>query len=203
MNLIRYAKQLFLIAAMGLAVSCNQQALTRAERDLISRAPADSAMYVLSIFVPEDSLFLRRTAMPVSDPSDEYVRLLSLRMLATVNHPASLGVGIAAPQVGVGRQIIWVQRFDKEGEPFEVYYNPEILDFSQEMVSRQEGCLSVPGYRGLVERSQHIRIRYMTSDAQIVEEDVEGFTARIFMHEIDHLNGIIYHDRVVGGLRSL
>jgi peptide deformylase len=87
-----------------------------------------------------------------------------------------------------------VQRFDKEGEPFECFINPEIVEFIGEKEAGGEGCLSVPEIRGDVERWQTIRLRYR--DEQFVEREelIEGFTAVIFQHELDHLDGKLFID---------
>jgi peptide deformylase len=107
-----------------------------------------------------------------------------------------MGVGIAAPQVGLLRRIIWVQRFDKEGFPFEVYLNPVIRQYSQLKQCGPEGCLSIPERRDSVFRAYAILLEYDTPQGQHLLEMVEGFTAVIFQHEVDHLNGILYIDHL-------
>ncbi len=108
-----------------------------------------------------------------------------------------MGVGIAAPQVGILKNIIWVQRFDKPGYPFEVYLNPTILHYSAEKQVELEGCLSIPNRRDtLNSRAQNIDIEYDQMDGSHHKETVEGFTAVIFQHEIDHLQGILYTDHL-------
>lgn len=122
------------------------------------------------------------------------------RLHATVLDSASLGVGIAAPQVGLLRNIIWVQRFDKESEPFELYLNPKIIQYSKKKQSYKEGCLSVPDRMDFLEtRSYAVVIECDKLDGTRHIELVEGFTAIIFQHEIDHLNGILYIDRLEEG----
>ncbi|MCL4118061.1 UNVERIFIED_CONTAM: hypothetical protein GTU68_038555 [Idotea baltica] len=109
----------------------------------------------------------------------------------------SLGVGIAAPQVGVLKNIIWVQRFDKDNFPFEVYLNPKITTYSNEKQTVKEGCLSIPNRSDtLNSRSFNITIEYDTMQAEHIMETVEGFTSVVFQHEIDHLNGILYLDHL-------
>ena len=189
-------KDLFIALTLLTLASCQPHGLLRSEKKLINAGPADSAMYVLSVFIDQDSLVLREYSRPVRNPQNKHIQLLEQRMLATVLHPDSRGVGIAAPQVGISRQMILVQRFDKEGEPFEAYYNPAILSDSEETVIRHEGCLSIPGWRGPVERPDVIQISYLNHQREEVTETVQGFTARIFLHEIDHLNGILYTDLV-------
>ena len=110
---------------------------------------------------------------------------------------ASLGVGIAAPQVGLLRQIIYVQRFDKEGFPFEAYINPRILQYTDKKQPCREGCLSIPEKRDTTtNRAYAILIEYDSPNGAHHIEMVEDFTAVIFQHEIDHLNGILFTDHL-------
>ena len=166
------------------------------EHKLIRKGGGD-IMRVLEITNEQDSLLLRRKSLPL----DEYMvrkgdfKLLCQRMLATVQNPENEGVGIAAPQVGVLRRLVAVQRFDKDGEPFEFFVNPEIVEYGEPRESGGEGCLSVPDRRGDVVRSQRIKLRYRDADFVLREEYIEGFTAVICQHEIDHLDGILYIDR--------
>ena len=114
--------------------------------------------------------------------------------------PADEGVGIAAPQVGVSRRLIAVQRFDKPGEPFECYVNPEIVGRSATRSAGREGCLSVPETSGTVLRADRIVLRYLDETTmRPVTDTVEGFTAVIFQHEIDHLDGVLFIDRMQRG----
>ena len=119
-----------------------------------------------------------------------------LKMVRTVTDPSQDGVGIAGPQVGISRRIVAVQRFDKEDEPFEVYANVRIDSLYGPMAYGQEGCLSVPGMRGTVPRWTSAIISY-TDPATLltVHDTVSGFTAVIFQHETDHLDGILYTDK--------
>lgn len=167
---------------------------------------SDSIMRVLTIEDESDLVVLRSSSTDLSLAglqSDEYDRLAEL-MVATVTHPSQDGVGIAAPQVGINRRIVAVQRFDKEGEPFEVYPNIRIVWVSDSVALGPEGCLSVPDRRGDVLRSQEIVIEYADMKAAssakdtipMVRDTVSGFSAVIFQHEIDHLEGVLYIDRL-------
>lgn len=167
---------------------------------------SDSIMRVLTIEDESDLVVLRSSSTDLSLAglqSDEYDRLAEL-MVATVTHPSQDGVGIAAPQVGINRRIVAVQRFDKEGEPFEVYPNIRIVWASDSLATGPEGCLSVPDRRGEVKRSQEIIIEYADMKAAssakdtipMVRDTVSGFSAVIFQHEIDHLEGVLYIDRL-------
>lgn len=166
------------------------------ERKIIGNA-GDGIMPLWTTYVAEEEEFLRLKAEPLSEKivaTPEFATLKE-RMLATVCDPTNEGVGIAAPQVGISRRLVAVQRIDKEGEPFEFYINPEIIARSEEKELGGEGCLSVPDMHGDVMRHTAIRIRYNREpDFAVVEEDIEGFTAVIFQHEIDHLDGILYID---------
>ena len=96
----------------------------------------------------------------------------------------------------INKNLIWVQRFDKEGEPFEFYINPKIIWRSKLIRTGAEGCLSIPDQKENVERNNTIRLQYWDEKGNIIEENIEGFTAVIFQHEVDHLYGILYPDRV-------
>ena len=145
----------------------------------------------------EDSLLLRKVSRPLPESaffSEEYGLLVG-RMLATVLNPENEGVGIAAPQVGILRRIIAVQRFDKEGEPFEIFVNPEIIRYSAERQSGEEGCLSLPDVSGCVSRAKQVTLRYLDGRTfEKREEVIDGFTAIIVQHEIDHLDGRLFTD---------
>ena len=159
---------------------------------------SDSIMRVLTISDSLDLQVLRSQSTDLSEAallSEDYARLARL-MVATVTHPSQDGVGIASPQVGLNRRVVAVQRFDKQGEPFEVYPNISIVWASDSLASGPEGCLSVPDRRGEVLRSQEVVIEYASTDHEnglnMVKDTVKGFTAVIFQHEIDHLDGILY-----------
>ena len=205
---MRFLLNIFCLAALaaftaGCAQYMQDPGDFRAEEvELI--AAADDVMRVLTIAEPCDSLVLRDTSLMFSAKallSEDYAHLCSL-MVATVTHPSQDGVGIAGPQVGLNRRIVAVQRFDKEGEPFEVYPNIRIIWKADSLAYGPEGCLSVPDRREEVARSQEIIIEYADvsalkgSDIPMVRDTIKGFTAVIFQHETDHLDGILYIDRL-------
>lgn len=173
-------------------------AFTEKELLLIRNGTSTDPMRVYKINNYQDSVLLRQQSQDVVVDNDN--RDLSLfvdRLYATVRDSMSLGVGIAAPQVGVLKNIIWVQRFDKEGFPFEEYLNPRILQYSEKKQTRAEGCLSVPDRRETLNcRAYAVLLEYDRLDGSHHIEMVEDFTAIIFQHEIDHLNGIIYLDHL-------
>lgn len=172
------------------------QPITRYERRLITKGDPIEKMRVTLVTNPDDLKVLRALSSKVEKPEHRLWQMLAQRLIATVQHPDHKGVGIAAPQVGINRQLIIVQRFDKKEKPFEVYFNPEIISFSDSLHLRSEGCLSIPGTRDWVERPWGIQLRYQNSKGIWREEYIEGFTARIFQHEIDHLNGILFTDKI-------
>lgn len=188
-------RALILAVAALAATACG--GFSRAERATIGRG-GDGIMRVLRITDREDSLILRRPSAPVDarTASSEDFALLCRRMAATVRDPQNEGVGIAAPQVGILRRVIAVQRFDKPGEPFGFYINPEIIAVSGPAEPGREGCLSIPDIYGTVGRPHRITIRYRDEGFGQVTETVEGFTAVIFQHEIDHLDGVLFIDRM-------
>ena len=177
--------------------SCSRGGWTVEESKLI--LSGDGLMKVLVVDDPADSVVLRSPSSMMDEKAlmaPEY-KTLARRMVVTVTDPSQDGVGIAGPQVGVLRRIVAVQRFDKEGEPFEVYPNIRITALRGELVPGREGCLSVPGSRGEVLRSRDIDITYTSlKTMQDTTETVTGFTAVIFQHECDHLDGVLYTDKI-------
>lgn len=178
------------------AISCgNRSGWSSAEMELIRDERA--TMRVLTVNDAADSLTLRKECRRIGRKglkSNEY-QCLAKKMIATVTSPEEDGVGIAGPQVGISRRIVAVQRFDKEGEPFEVYPNISISACRGEKELGFEGCLSIPGKRGEVARYRDIDITYTSvSTLRDTTESIQGFTAVIFQHECDHLDGILYTD---------
>lgn len=195
------ARVITLILFFPLLLSACQNwpsALSRDERQLIKES--GDVMRVLTIDDPSDSLILRSISKDFSlkDLQSDELALLSEKLISTVTSPEQDGVGIAGPQVGISRRIVAVQRFDKEGSPFEVYPNISILECRGPKEAGAEGCLSIPNRRGEVFRYRDIDIKYSLKDGRDTVETVKGFTAVIFQHECDHLEGIIYTDRISG-----
>lgn len=211
-----------LIMTLG-ATSCCRPSDGFSEKELALIEGTDSIMGVLTVEDSLDNAVLRASCRDFSIEalkSETFAELARL-MVATVTHPSQDGVGIAGPQVGLNRRVVAVQRFDKgtdgaDGEmvyPFEVYPNIRIVWTSDSLSAGPEGCLSVPGMRGEVLRSQEIVVEYAdmaaikktssektkTGSAEnipMIRETVNGFTAVIFQHEIDHLDGVLYIDRL-------
>ena len=112
------------------------------------------------------------------------------------------GAGLAAPQIGVGQRVVifGVNRNprypDAEEVPFTVLVNPKIVILTREVEEGWEGCLSVPGMRGVVPRYTHLRYSGFDEHGQPIEREAEGFHARVVQHECDHLDGILYPQRM-------
>jgi peptide deformylase len=138
---------------------------------------------------------LRRHGVKVTR-FDRGLARLAKDMLETMY--AAKGVGLAAPQVGVSTRLIVVEMPDDEDYPHPgerwAICNPEIVKASRETEVGQEGCLSVAGYVGLVERAKSVVVRGQDLDGRQVRVKATDFLARAFQHEIDHLNGVLYVD---------
>ena len=189
-----FCRQAFWIIAC-LSVGCiSRNPFTSRECKIINSQ--DSLLYVTVL--PIDSAVLRTVSVdlgPRELKSQELKSLVS-KMLTTVTDPSQDGVGIAAPQVGINRRIAWVQRLDKEGEPWVCYLNLKIESYGGELVEGQEGCLSVPPMRGAVRRWSEVTVSYTDwLSGERRTETITGYTARIFQHEADHLDATLYVDR--------
>lgn len=138
---------------------------------------------------------LRKKAHKVTDFGKEF-RTLVADMVETMRDAP--GVGLAAPQVAVPLRLIVVEYGDDEDEtvPKKLYIlaNPEIIEKSEEMVLGIEGCLSVPDLIGEVQRHESVVVKGQNRQGQPVKIKASGWLARIFQHEIDHLDGIVYTD---------
>ena len=192
-------KKVFLLILLAgwLAAGCATDGWSLAEREFLDSQP--DILRILTIEDPADAAVLRKHCRDLSATTlaDPLYAVLAAKLVATVTSPEQDGVGIAGPQVGILRRIVAVQRFDKEGEPFEVYPNIRITAMRGDLEPGAEGCLSVPGRRETVLRYRDIDIRYTCpTTGRDTTERVEGFTAVIFQHETDHLDGILYIDKL-------
>jgi peptide deformylase len=146
------------------------------------------------ITVPHPTL--RRNARKVTDFGSDLQTLID-DMVETMR--VAPGVGLAAPQVNVPLQVIVVEFGDEEDETVEptlfTIVNPEIVRPSREVVMGTEGCLSIPGLVGDVERSEAVTVKGYSRRGQPMKIKAKGWLARIFQHEIDHLNGVLFTDR--------
>ncbi|WP_050022651.1 peptide deformylase [Chryseobacterium sp. P1-3] len=167
--------------------------MTLEEVSLINQGNASTALpiYQTTNAVQHKTLLGLSTEI---DPQDPNTAILVKRMKESLLSTDG-GVGIAAPQVGINRKVIWVQRFDKEGAPLEYFINPVIVWKSDLQNLGPEGDLSIPDFRDQFYRSKVIQLEYADLKGQRYSEIVEGFTAVIFQHEIDHLFGILISDK--------
>ncbi len=210
MNITKTLQTLTILTASVFSLfscSSNKKGQIFSENELaIINDTSSHLMKIYKVTDKSDSTLLRLKTAELSgaEIQSEAYRRLCKRMIQTVTDSTVDGVGIAGPQVGISRRIVAVQRFDKEGAPFEVYPNIYIKEYSTESVPGREGCLSVPAEslseaeKGApVVRSQWVIISYTDSATlQTAQDTVKGYTARIFQHETDHLEGILYTDRL-------
>jgi peptide deformylase len=145
---------------------------------------------------------LRRKAAEISQDyivSDEFSRLLC-DLKDSMDHYG--GIGIAAPQIGVELKvaIIELQGVNRYGEeinlPLTVFINPRMSYLTDDRQGFWEGCLSAPGLRGYVERPKKIKVEYLNEKGEMKELTAEGFLATVLQHELDHLEGVLYVDRI-------
>jgi peptide deformylase len=132
---------------------------------------------------------LRQKARPVADMTPE-IRALIADMIDTMHH--EIGVGLAAPQVGAPLRLMVMD--DGKGGA-RALVNPEIIDRRGSVVA-EEGCLSIPGIFADVERSEWIRVEAGDEDGKPLSMELRGFPARVVQHEMDHLDGILFVDRL-------
>jgi peptide deformylase len=145
---------------------------------------------------------LRHVARPVDDPTDPELELLVDAMIQTMDEAG--GVGLAAPQVGVSLRLVILMvpegRLTSDPEdtplPLTVLINPVITPLGEATEDGWEGCLSLPGLRGLVPRAQRIHYRAYGLDGEVIERTASGFHARVVQHECDHLDGRLYPSRM-------
>ena len=146
---------------------------------------------------------LRQPARPLQPDeigSDETRRLI-VDMVDTLHDYG--GIGLAAPQIGESLRLAIVEidegptRYGElEAMPLTVFINPVITVVDPATAGYWEGCLSVPGLRGFVERPQHIKIQYLSEHGDVKNLDLKGFSATVFQHEFDHLDGRLFVDRI-------
>ena len=194
-----YLTWALLVALLGFGVGAlialrANRTFSKEQRMIIRQS--DSVMYVTTW--PEDSTVLRTPCADLTkaELKSKDLKTLMAKMLATVRAPQHDGVGIAAPQVGISKRLVCLQRLDKDGGPFECYPNIRIDSLFGAVGKGPEGCLSVPPMRGLVPRYTNVIVSYIDPETLEPKRDtVSGYTAVIFQHECDHLDGVLYIDR--------
>ena len=139
---------------------------------------------------------LRRSAEPVGDVTLEIRRIIA-DMTETMYD--EVGIGLAAPQVGISKRLIVIA--DEEGRGVQALLNPAIVDRGGEMTG-EEGCLSIPGVFAPVTRAARVKVEARSVDGQPVTINARGLRSRVLQHEIDHLDGVLFIDRVDPMLRD-
>jgi peptide deformylase len=143
---------------------------------------------------------LRQVAGKIERPKDAAIQALIDDLLVTVAD--ANGVGIAAPQVFVALSLFIVASRPNPRYPHApemdpiAMINPQLIWASEEKEKGWEGCLSIPGLRGVVPRHRRIGVRYITRTGEVREEEFANFQARVFQHEFDHIQGVVFIDRV-------
>ena len=146
-------------------------------------------MALLKLRIVPDPL-LRQKAKRVRNV-DAYLQRLINDMVETMHHEN--GVGLAANQVGVLQRVVVIQL--QEDEQARVLINPEVLQ-REGNLELEEGCLSIPGYRGLIPRSETVRVKALDRQGKPFRIKADGLLAEVLEHEIDHLNGILYINHI-------
>ena len=150
-------------------------------------------MPVLEIKKYPDKI-LRKKALPVKAAQDEDLQQLIDNMIETMYDAP--GMGLAAPQVGVSLRLCVIDTTaGKEPESLHVLINPEIVETSGEEIA-EEGCLSIPGHYYEVKRAANVVVRYTDRDGENTELEADELLSRALQHEIDHLNGMLFIDRI-------
>ena len=183
---------LLLILAFGNVFS---QKFSKEEKQLILSGDVSKALPIYQVDNKDQHQVLLNQSQDIS-PKDKTLPILIQRMRLALSATDG-GVGIAAPQVGINRRVVLVQRFDKTDFPVEYFINPKIIWRSELLNKGPEGDLSIDNFREQFYRSYSIRIEYFDLDNKLHDEMVEGFTSVILQHEIDHLSGILISDKLI------
>ena len=136
---------------------------------------------------------LRQKANKLKSITEEDIKIANQMMEAMIKVP---GVGLAANQVGILKQIVTINYEDKESDKKVNYvlFNPSIIKYSEETVVMEEGCLSLPEQYADVERPKEIVVEYIDENKKTIKKEIDGYQARILQHEIDHLSGKLFVD---------
>ena len=150
---------------------------------------------ILEILKFPDS-HLRQKSVPIAEHEvDAELRELAENMATTMYEEP--GIGLAAPQVGVSKRLIVMDLDWIEGERnLRVLINPEVVESEGKQISKEEACLSVPDFSADVDRAERVIVKARTLDWELVEFDCTGLESICFQHEIDHLDGVLYIDRI-------
>lgn len=147
------------------------------------------------------SVLLQATQPLRRDLDKERLGLLLRDLVDTLlAHP--IAIGLSANQVGIPLSVAVVSLSRDTSSDLTVLINPEVLGTSGGRDRKYESCMSVPGVRGTVERRQKARVQHLNEELDLVTTDLSGFTARAWMHEIDHLHGVLFKEHLVGHLEK-
>jgi peptide deformylase len=151
--------------------------------------------------IPYGDSLLRRQSQKIETVDDDILTLIA-DMKEVVK--AAEGVGLAAPQVGVSKMLFLIDWANLEDGDEEIiaYINPRIIERGDITVETAEGCLSLPEVWADVQRPDEIKVEYQTVDGVLHEKDLIGMPARVFQHELDHLLGILFIDRISSSERA-
>lgn len=200
-------KYIYLLGVLFGLLACadNSNKMTDSELKLITEADAFVPFKVLLTSDKEDSLFLRQKSKDIPEVemivSSPEFKLFVNRLKMTLAE--EMGVGLAAPQVGIGRNVFLFMRMDQPERKVEVAINPRIVEHSKETFTFEgDGCLSIPGLSGNTTRYQWVDVEYYDELGTLKKERLSGtsrqgdFTGVIFQHEFDHLEGVLFIDRL-------
>src|SRR5512142_994471 len=135
---------------------------------------------------------LRQKAEPLAAVSEETRQLI--RDMFETMYEAD-GVGLAAPQVGVSQRVIVIDPHEQDVKPFGLV-NPVIVEFAKDLERGEEGCLSIPGLKDIVERPAAVVVEGLDVDGKALRIEAKGLLARVLQHEVDHLDGVLFLDRL-------
>lgn len=194
-----------LVITISLSACNTTKIMTVKEQKITTESGVDVPFRVLQTDNIDDSLFLRKKSSDINIKNialnkdwQHFIERLKLTMAV------ESGVGIAAPQVGVGRNLFLFTRIDKPGMPVQVAINPKIVSHSQEMVDFEgDGCLSIPNIAGTSRRYAWVEVEYYNEKGEQIKEKLSGssrrgdFTGIVFQHEFDHLQGVLFIDKLV------
>lgn len=145
---------------------------------------------------------LRQRSTKVSQITDEIHEIIADMVRLSLDwekqHPYELSAAMAAPQIGVNKRIIIVRDDfdDKENNSFTALINPEVIKTEGKIIREHEGCLSVPEIYGMVGRPKKVKVKALLEDGREIRIKAQDYLARTLMHEIDHLNGILFIDHI-------
>lgn len=193
---------LVLLIGLSLFSIKSMAQFTQNEKILINSGTTETPFRVLKVTDQQDSIFLRQKCSDIENINEsEDLQLLIGRLKTTM--AAESGVGIAAPQVGIARNVFLFTRIDKANYPVIVAINPKIVNHPEETICfERDGCLSIPGISGNSIRYPWVDVEYTDENGNLVQERLEGysresdFTGIIFQHEFDHLQGILFTDKL-------